>query len=302
MSDSGYSPARMNHVLLFDALPSIWPSYARAFLSRKPALVPEGAAVPSIEARVAGVVAPARALAAYRRVCGFPAGGALPLTYPRVLATPLQLGLLTSVAFPLRLLGLVHLHERIRSARPIDERERLELRASLSGHRETERGQELELLTELRSGGEVVWSEATAFLARRRGTRAARSGQPPEPAAVGEEEVARWEVPADTGRRYARVSGDVNPIHLSRATARLFGFDRAIAHGMWSLARVAATLGPRLDGAGPVALDASFKLPVLLPARLSLRERRTGAGLAFALRGADDARPHVTGTIARALR
>jgi acyl dehydratase len=292
----------MNHVLLYDALPPLWPSYARAVLSRKPALVPHGGAVPSIEARVAGVVAPARGLAAYRRVCGFRADGALPLTYPRVLATPLQLALLSSDAFPLRLLGLVHLHERISSARPIAEGERLELRTSLSGHRETERGQELELVTELRSSGELVWTEATGFLARRRGARTGRSAPPPDAAAADEQEVARWEVASGIGRRYALASGDLNPIHLSRPTARLFGFPRAIAHGMWSLARVAATLAPRLGGAGPLALEASFKLPVLLPARLSLRERRTDAGLAFALRDAGDARPHVTGTLARAAR
>jgi acyl dehydratase len=289
----------MNHVLLFDALPSLWPSYVRALASRKPALLPGGAIVPSIEARVAGVAAPARGLAAYRRVCGFPADGTLPLTYPRVLATPLHLALLTSDAFPLRVLGVVHVHERIASARPIGEGERLDVRVSLSGHVETERGQELELVTELRSGGELVWTEAAGFLARRRTARGARSAPPPDPGA-DEQEVLRLEVPAGVGRRYALASGDLNPIHLSRTTARLFGFPRPVAHGMWSLARVAATLGPRLDGPGPVALEASFKLPVLLPARLSLRARPAVDGLAFALRDAADARPHVTGTLARA--
>jgi hypothetical protein len=50
---------------------------------------------------------------------------------------------------------------------------------------------------------------------------------------------------AGIGRRYGLVSGDVNPIHLSALTARILGFKRAIAHGMWTSARALATLMPR---------------------------------------------------------
>lgn len=35
---------------------------------------------------------------------------------------------------------------------------------------------------------------------------------------------AVWRVSADVGRRYATVSGDVNPIHLSALAARALGF------------------------------------------------------------------------------
>jgi len=52
-------------------------------------------------------------------------------------------------------------------------------------------------------------------------------------------------VPAGLGRRYSRVGGDINPIHLFDVTAKLFGFDRAIIHGMWTLARCVAELGGR---------------------------------------------------------
>ena len=37
---------------------------------------------------------------------------------------------------------------------------------------------------------------------------------------AGAAPAARWRVPADTGRRYAAVSGDVNPIHLAAPAAR----------------------------------------------------------------------------------
>ena len=55
--------------------------------------------------------------------------------------------------------------------------------------------------------------------------------------------------PSDLGRRYGSVSGDLNPIHLSDPTAKLFGFPRAIAHGMWTKARCLAALHDRIPDA-----------------------------------------------------
>ena len=52
-----------------------------------------------------------------------------------------------------------------------------------------------------------------------------------QPPADGWGELARWELPAGAGRRYARVSGDYNPIHLWALTARPFGFRAPILHG-----------------------------------------------------------------------
>ncbi|MDQ9817487.1 MaoC/PaaZ C-terminal domain-containing protein, partial [Acinetobacter bereziniae] len=47
---------------------------------------------------------------------------------------------------------------------------------------------------------------------------------------------AEWNILENTGRRYAKVSGDFNLIHIHAITAKAFGFKQAIAHGMWSKA------------------------------------------------------------------
>src|SRR6478736_7296314 len=72
-----------------------------------------------------------------------------------------------------------------------------------------------------------------------------------------------WRVPADQGRRYAAVSGDVNPIHLNPLAAKAFGFPRAIAHGMWTMAHALASVEARLPER--YAVDVAFRAPVLLP-------------------------------------
>ena len=55
---------------------------------------------------------------------------------------------------------------------------------------------------------------------------------------------ATFSAPADIGRRYGLVSGDMNPIHLSAPSAKLFGFRQAIAHGLWTKARALAAMLP----------------------------------------------------------
>jgi hypothetical protein len=89
--------------------------------------------------------------------------------------------------------------------------------------------------------------------------------------------TAHWRVPDDTGRRYAAVSGDHNPIHLHGLAAKAFGFPRAIAHGMWTKARCVSAL--RLPDSFDVSVR--FLRPVLLPSSVTFGE----AEGAFAVHG-----------------
>jgi acyl dehydratase len=284
--------------LIFSRLPPVWPANVRALASRKPTLLADGQTIPPLEARLAGFRAPAEHLARYRAVCAFPADGRLPITYPHVLAAPLHLALLTGPHFPLRPIGLVHLRNRIEALRPVGEAERLDLACRFGGHRETDRGQEFDLVTEAGAGGEVAWREVSTLLARRPGVRTPRpTAEERHPPPPGDRPDRRWPLAPGLGRAYAAASGDYNLIHLSAVTARLFGFRRAIAHGMWSLGRIAAELAPALAPAAQV-LELSFKLPVFLPGTVTLRSWAREGGLDFLLLDADGLRPHAAGRIA----
>ncbi len=288
--------------LNFTSLPSVWMAYPKALLARRPTYVPQGREVPSIEASIEGLEVDARHLDEYRRVCGFASDQRLPLTYPHVLAMPLHMAMLTSDAFPVKLLGLVHVRNVIRSRARIAQDDLVDLRCHLAGHRETDRGQEFELITECAVDEQTVWSETSTFLARRRKPRDGATAAPaPAPRAVEEPtgaiRTASWHADANIGRRYASVSGDINPIHIADLTAKLFGFDQAIAHGMWSLARTVAELD---DGqADAVQVEASFKLPIFLPGWVNLHSWETASGRAFALKDAHGDKPHATGSIDR---
>ncbi|MDX3161552.1 MaoC/PaaZ C-terminal domain-containing protein, partial [Streptomyces scabiei] len=92
--------------------------------------------------------------------------------------------------------------------------------------------------------------------------------------------VVEWRWGGDVGRRYGAVSGDRNPIHLHPLGARLFGFPRAIAHGMWTVARCLAE-----HGTPPATrVRAEFRAPVSLPGTVTYAaDGQTWGG--FELRG-----------------
>lgn len=286
----------MMNTIELKSVPTTPSLYLRALTARKSGRVPDqeselGRAL--LRARRADT----KALRAYREVCGFAAGDSLPATYPFVMAAPLHMELLVSEAFPLPVMGLVHLRNTITQHRAIDSREALDIDCTLSGPRPVARGLEFDLYTRASVDGELVWECVTTMLRRAKGRRSGRRpGGKPRVGDFVPDSVVDWSIPANTGRRYARVSGDGNPIHLSALTARLFGFRRAIAHGMWTKARSLAELEQLLpDGAFRVGVD--FKQPIFLPAGVQFQYRWGGEGIEFLVRDGAGRKPHLSGMV-----
>ncbi|MCY1260649.1 MaoC like domain protein [compost metagenome] len=232
-------------------------------------------------------------LARYRSLCGFSDKGLLPATYPHILAFPLQMRLLTDPRFPFPLLGFVHLENRIRVVRALGGLGPFTVSVEASGLQPHEKGVSFSLITRLEDQLGLVWEGDSRVLFR--GLRL--PGQPEPRAAVESlplEHLDQWYADANIGRRYARVAGDYNPIHLAAASARLFGFRRAIAHGLWNKARSLAALEIHLPAAG-YEVEVRFQKPVLLPAELTLLASAPGPSGQFALRGRQDT-PHMSGS------
>ncbi|MCW1095717.1 MaoC/PaaZ C-terminal domain-containing protein [Streptomyces sp. RS2] len=231
-------------------------------------------------------------LAAYERACGFATGAdALPVTYPHVLGFPLAMRLMSGRDFPLPLLGLVHTSIGITRRTALPATAEYELAVHVEGLAPHRRGTEATVVTEIRTGGDLVWESRSTYLARHRTTaRPPAAGGTP----AGEREPlparAEWHLAGDVGRRYGAASGDRNPIHLHPLTARLFGFPRAIAHGMWTVARCLAEHGTP-DAA---VVRAEFRAPVLLPGTVAYGAQDGR----FELRGGDGGRRlHLSGEV-----
>jgi acyl dehydratase len=232
-------------------------------------------------------------LARYDRVCGFRLTDTLPATYPHVLAFPLAMTLMSASDFPFPVVGLVHVANRITVRHPVAASAALDFLVRAENLRTHDRGQVFDVVTTAFADGENVWTGVSTYLrknAEKRDTPAGRD-HPPMPAPT-----AMWKVPARAGADYASVSGDHNPIHTSRIGARLFGFPRPIAHGMWSKARALAALDGRLPA--EYTVDVAFKQPILLPARVGFTASPLpgppSGGWNFRL---DSQRPHLAGQV-----
>ena len=277
---------------VLEAAPSMAGLFARAALTARG----RGGDLPDVHLAREGVRVDPAALATYDRVCRFPLGDVLPAPYPHVLTFPLQVALMSDRAFPLPLPGLVHVRNRIDVLRPIGAGETLDLEVWAERFAAHRSGATVDLCASVSSGRDEVWRGRSTYLARG-ATAPAGALQAEAEVTVGalERPAATWRIPADSGRRYAKVSGDVNPIHLSGLTAKAFGFKRAIAHGMWMKARVLAALSGRLLDAFTV--EVAFRKPVFLPSTVTLSTAQVDGGWDVAVRGARGDIEHLIGTV-----
>ena len=260
--------------LVFADLPRIGPLLARGAVTASGRLGANGT-IPERVARVARHRQDVDRLAGYARVCGFTLRDAVPATWLHVLTFGLQIALMAERDFPFALPGLVHTTNTMSLLAPVTVADDLDLLVHAGNARPHAKGTEFDLVGEVRVGGRLAWTGTSTYLARGTGAAPAVSGDGPGSDASGNRQPGpaetgalppvsqRWRLDADLGRRYAEVSGDVNPIHLSALSARAFGFKRTIAHGMWTHARALAALEGRLPASYRV--EVAFTRPIWLP-------------------------------------
>ncbi|NWN92341.1 hypothetical protein HLV39_12650 [Marinobacter adhaerens] len=280
-----------------DTPPALLPLYGKAVMQRK-SPSGNGLTLPDQRAVLLCAHTSVTALRQYERVCGFRSGNHMPITWPHILAFPLHLKLLTGKAFPLPLLGLVHLRNSITQHRPIGIGEPLKLEVFFGGQAHTNRGVEFELVTRAGSAGTVVWEETSTMLYRQpdKTSGATTKAAPPEVEIYPN--TFNVNVPEATGRQYARVSGDRNPIHMHAMSAKAFGFPRAIAHGMWSKAHVASILEQQAGWqSDAVRISCQFKKPLFLPGTAQLNWRESPTNWDYQLLNTRGDAPHLSGRI-----
>lgn len=253
-----------------DSLPTLPNLFVQAALRRKVT----GTQLPDTGLRCWTAVDPVK-LAAYRNVCGFSASSVLPPTYLHVLAFNLQMQLMTAKEFPFPLLGLVHLGNRIKVHRPLGGVNKVYIGVQAGNLQPHAKGATFSLLTQVEDGLGVLWEEESTMLCREMKLEGAVA-LVDELLTTPMTEVTRFQAPADIGRRYAKVSGDYNPIHLSAPSAKLFGFPTAIAHGMWLKARTLALLSNHLPLSN-LDIDVQFQKPVRLPSEIILLASSAGS-------------------------
>ncbi|MCX8560373.1 MaoC/PaaZ C-terminal domain-containing protein [Mycolicibacterium mucogenicum] len=267
---------------------------ARAVAGALP-FVSRGSTLPARTVTVSGLTIDPKNVAEYAAVTGLRFGDTVPLTYPFALTFPTMMSLVTGFDFPFAAMGSVHIENHITQHRPIKVTDKLDVAVRAENLREHRKGLLVDIITDIKVGNDLVWSQVTTFLHQQ---RTSLSGEPkPEPVKQPKLPPPNAVISITPGqiRHYADVGGDHNPIHTSSIGAKLFGFPTAIAHGMFSAAAVLANIEGQLPDA--VKYSVKFGKPVLLPAKVGLYVEPIDGGWELALRNLSKGYPHLTATV-----
>ncbi|MBE1513806.1 MaoC/PaaZ C-terminal domain-containing protein [Nesterenkonia halotolerans] len=219
----------------------------------------------------------------YRRLfSGEPFDGAhrtaLPSVLVHIIGFPVQMALMSREDFPLPLMGLVHLANRVEHLRPIRLAQPVQVLVSAENLRAHRRGTQVDIRVlvledsadpENLDESAVLWRGVSTYLSR--GIELGEQTPPDAAETVRKEfippvKTASWRLGAGAGRSYAAVSGDYNPIHVSNLAAKALGMPSAILHGMYSAGRMLEGREP--EGAGH-SWSIDFAAPVALPATVA---------------------------------
>jgi len=228
-------------------------------------------------------------LSEFRKAVGAPMNAVLPSLYVHSLAFPLAMSLMLREEFPLPLLGMIHLSNQVNVAQPLGETEAFDIEVRSENLRPHAKGVTCDLVIRIVVDGADRMLLRSTFLAK--GVRLAgeRPSQGERVEFLPPVRTAHWELDSGTGRRWAGVAGDYNPIHLSRLSAKALGMPAAIAHGIYMAARALAGIEP---GQGSYNWNIEFKTPVVLPAAVDLAFESTAEGYRVNAWNARKGKPH----------
>jgi acyl dehydratase len=92
--------------------------------------------------------------------------------------------------------------------------------------------------------------------------------------------MCELEIPEDIGKRFAKVTGDYNPIHISPLMARLFGLKRNIIHAMWFCGFIGSKLF-HLNKINPIQIDLAFRSPIFVGSKATVISEARDKNLRF---------------------
>jgi len=192
-----------------------------------------------------------------------------------ITAFGLSTAMMAERRFPIPLLGMVHLQHKVwhMSDVPIDQPVRITTwTQNLAPHHA---GTTVETWVQVFDPitDKLLWQSMAQYLSRKVTLSGASKPERPQRRPFQPPTLtAQWDLPKDIGRRYAAVSGDKNPIHLSNITAKALGMPSAIAHGMYAAAKMLAGR----ETLAPYTWAIEFASPMRLPSTVAVHYRQDG--------------------------
>ena len=223
-------------------MPALLPSLARVILLPRKGVKPKDQ-LPVIVCRAKHVKVNQLILDQYCNLAGITDSDELPPLFPHALAGPLHMDMLGHEIFPMKLLGATHKYNSIEVFGKLPRNGEYMIEVKLGKTHYHQKGIEFEMETLLYLDDKLVWKGVSTQLKSMKFRELPLDDRGPfiSPAEC-HKEIDNWKIPFYAGKVYALLCKDFNPIHISYALAKVFGFQRDLAHGFFVAARACNTM------------------------------------------------------------
>ncbi len=253
---------------------------------------------PQIQIHASQLKAPNIKLNNYLKLFNLPSTGFIPITYPFILAMPMQLQLFSHPSIQINPLGLLHVSNYMHLYYPIPENAEMEANCLIDSTNLVKKGIEITVKTSISIASQIYWECESTYLKFSKKYRDEEGNKKKQISFETFEEYDNeynWHVSKKDSFSYARVSGDYNLIHLSGLFARFFGLPSSIIHGMWSIGKCLNYLN--MLNEKKLHFYHAFKGPIPLNSNCKLCVKDTHQGKRFDLFVEGNPRPCVQGIL-----
>lgn len=267
----------MNNIT-FESLPGFPALYLKAGIKRNTKHLNS---LPELSLTVSGFELNRNQLSDYLTAFEYESREVLPVPFLYLATQSIQLYMLTLQEFPISSAGLVHLGVRFEQTQTLTPEWQGNVVMSICNQRHSKKGLVFDIESRFEStNGSLCLIITSTYLAR--AVKVHNVDELPKLVRIDDEVIKNGRlyesgffVGRHSGKSYARLSGDYNPIHLYSWSAKLFGYKQPIIHGLYMVSKAFSELYKQhkmlpLEGAF------QFKSPLYLPgnADLQLEEKR----------------------------
>lgn len=284
----------MEKQLIFNNRPSILVTSFLALLGISNSFSPEDP-FPAISADWKNLYLDENHLKRFNSICDIKDDLSISPIYFLTLAYPLIQRILCQKSAPLSMFKVLNTRLQLLQFRPFRKNEPFSIHCHLNRFRVLPKGLEVYIHSLVNTHKQVIWENIQTFYYRGEFSEADKEYKIPGfDAIVDPERLDTWFLPEGIGFAFAGISGDGNPIHYSKAWAKVLGFERDFAQPLSVLANSLDRLNVTGESLS-LYLDIILKGPVYYGKRIYLEKQTQLSGARFDVFYEGNQRPSMCG-------
>ena len=159
-------------------------------------------------------------------------------TFAFITAFNASLQCLSQAPIPSSILGLIHLTSEFTINKKHNWVAPFDLTITVTNCEQTSKGLEYVIVSEFTQYGETTLINRNTMLDKNKKYQLAEQPKPISKTVELEKSIIKsWSIKLSTAWRYAKLSGDFNPIHLHQSLAKMFGLKSVLIHGMYNASK-----------------------------------------------------------------